>query len=132
MTLRPTHLIAAFGFGCAFIGSFLPWLRVLFVTKNGIEGDGVITAALAVVGVLSIFIARKSWRWLAVLAAAAIIAVVLYDSIDASQRLNELRNDDEFGLDLEFADIVAEGLVLTAVGGVIGLFAGAANASSEP
>ncbi len=38
--------------GAVAVGSFLPWASVLGISVSGIEGDGVVTLVLAVVGVI--------------------------------------------------------------------------------
>lgn len=35
---------------CAFVTSFLPWVRVLFISVNGTDGDGMITLVTAALG----------------------------------------------------------------------------------
>ncbi|MSX16728.1 MAG: hypothetical protein F2805_10460, partial [Actinobacteria bacterium] len=39
----------------ALIGSFLPWARVFFVTINGTDGDGIITAILSSIALFLIY-----------------------------------------------------------------------------
>jgi hypothetical protein len=72
--------------GAAFIGSFLPWARVLFVTVSGTDGDGNITALTAAGAALCLFLATRDEpaqrRFLvgALLLSVVCAGVYLYDA----------------------------------------------------
>lgn len=68
-------LVAATG---VLLGSFLPWASVLGFTKYGYEGDGAITAVLAVLGLLTLVVGWRSAKVQAPLAGLAAL-VPLFD-----------------------------------------------------
>lgn len=84
--LPPVLVITYGALGAAFIGSFLPWARVLFVTVNGTDGDGVITALTAAGAALCLFLAtreepvQRKLLIAALLLSVACAAVYLYDA----------------------------------------------------
>ena len=49
-SLSGAQVVSLLGFGAMLVGSFLPWVRADILEANGTEGEGVYTAALAVVG----------------------------------------------------------------------------------
>jgi len=57
--LPPLTIVTYGALGAAFIGSFLPWARVLFVTVNGTDGDGNITAITAAGAAVCLFLATR-------------------------------------------------------------------------
>jgi opacity protein-like surface antigen len=120
------------GAGLAALGSFLPWVTAdigaFSVTKNGTEGDGVITLILAVaMGLVFIFGRKpKSVAWLVIVLAGLVLAVALYDTVDVSNKADELANNSSslfqvsasVGIGLWLA--LAAG-VLAFVGGIVAL-----------
>lgn len=60
------------------IGAFLPWASVLdIVDKNGIEGDGVLTLILAIIGAGALLLGRgRLWGLITMLIAASLIALI--------------------------------------------------------
>lgn len=92
----PPLLVLAYGaLGAAFIGSFLPWARVLFVTVSGTDGDGVITALSAAGAALLLFLATReepAQRKLligAFLLSVVCAAVYLYDANQLARNYGE-------------------------------------------
>jgi hypothetical protein len=55
-------LLAGVGVGLAFLASFLPWGRVAFITVNGTDGDGKITAITSAVAAVLLLIAHRTRR----------------------------------------------------------------------
>jgi uncharacterized YccA/Bax inhibitor family protein len=55
-------LLAAAGTGLAFLASFLPWGRVAFITVNGTDGDGKLTAITSAVAAVLLLIAYRTRR----------------------------------------------------------------------
>lgn len=55
-----TLLVAFIALGAAFLGSFLPWVRVLFVTVNGTDGDGNVTAILSLAAAVLLTVAVRT------------------------------------------------------------------------
>ena len=78
-------VIALFGFAGVILGAFLPWAHVLFFSVSGLDGDGVITLILGVIGAALITFGRRGTTTLV----AALVGVVacgigLYDSVNLS------------------------------------------------
>jgi hypothetical protein len=55
----PLELIAKVALAVALIGSFMPWARVLFITVNGTDGDGVITALTSGAALILVFAGER-------------------------------------------------------------------------
>ena len=78
------------------VGSLLPWVKAeagfLTVTKNGIDGDGVLTLLLAGTLALLFALVRQATTagWLVVVLGGLAGAIALYDTIDVSQQADEL------------------------------------------
>lgn len=93
--LPPIVVITYGALGAAFIGSFLPWARVLFVTVNGTDGDGVITALAAAGAALCLFLATReepAQRKLLIAACALSLlcaGVYLYDANQLAREYGE-------------------------------------------
>jgi hypothetical protein len=81
------------------ISAFLPWASFLRFSKSGIEGDGIVTLVLAIVGLALIW---RSWGgWMSQVALAALVVLIgLYD-------LNEVGNLAAIGLYLTFVAGIA-------------------------
>jgi hypothetical protein len=68
-------LLAAAGIGLAFLASFLPCGRVAFLTVNGTDGDGKLTAITSVVAAVLLLIAYRTGRnTTSLLAVATVLA----------------------------------------------------------
>ncbi len=98
----PMTIVAGVSIGVAFICSFLPWVSVLFITVNGIDGDGTLTAVLSVVagGFFGLAVkARlnrrndKGWIIGSVLAIFLAFAVYTYHLVDLSSMNQSSPND---------------------------------------
>jgi hypothetical protein len=74
--------VALAGFAGMVVGAFLPWAKFLFLSKEGIEGDGVLTLILGFVGFG--LVAVTSGKGAAVSALLAILGFIIavYDVID--------------------------------------------------
>jgi hypothetical protein len=106
--------------GVALLGSFLPWAKVLFITVNGTDGDGMITAA-ASAGALALTFAaaRSSDPGLAIylfgfLSSALSTGVYIYHF----QNLSNFKGDN--GDDLTIAVNPGVGLIFGSIGSVAG------------
>lgn len=69
-------------------GSLGPWAKVAFLTKNGLDGDGVITLVLALVAGLAVLVSgvrsRPPSRVLLGICGVLALAVTVFDVIDVS------------------------------------------------
>ncbi len=120
MALVTRLLLGAFAL--AFVASFLPWVRVLFITVNGTDGDGMITLATAGIGFGLVLLGERISRRRVVVAAgvtacAALTTLVyVYNLADVSHAAGE--SADEFfdlGVSPQF------GLILGAIAAPIAL-----------
>jgi hypothetical protein len=108
----------------ALLGAFLPWATAsaafVSVSKNGIEGDGKLTAVLSVVaGILVLTYLRSARRQPAVLVIVgvlgAIVALVgVADFVDVSSKIGELTTEQQRLVSIS----VGVGLYLTITAGV--------------
>lgn len=111
----------------ALIGSFLPWARVFFVTINGTDGDGIITAILSSVALFLIYGSKRALTrgktgqvqlGFAVLCATLTAAVYIYDFVNLTSLSDEGSN--------EFFEITVQpqiGIIVGTFGAVIGTIA---------
>jgi hypothetical protein len=87
------------------VGSFGPWARALFVNVSGLEGDGVITLAIALAAAASLwrYAAGGSPAFLVAIAAGAVIAAAIgvYDATEIESQ----SSIDFFGEQLELASV---------------------------
>jgi hypothetical protein len=123
-TRTPTsHVIIYAALLAALVGSFLPWARVWFITVNGTDGDGVITAATSLVA-LGFFFGRNrtagkvTGLTITAFVFSAIAAIVyVYDIINISSLASASDSSDE-----EFFDIAVTpqfGLIMGAAGAIV-------------
>ncbi len=128
MYVRPSQAIALLSFLGVAVGSFLPWATILVFSKAGTDGDGVITLVLAGIGGLLILLSRSTAASLfAALAALSAAAVGFYDTVDVSNRINDL-NQATTVLDMHAQ--VGTGLILVDISAVAATIASAVHASS--
>ena len=111
----------------ALIGSFLPWARVFFVTINGTDGDGIITAILSSVALFLIYGSKRALArgktgqvqlGFAVLCATLTAAVYIYDFVNLTSLSDESSS--------EFFEITVQpqiGIILGSIGAVVGTIA---------
>ena len=111
----------------ALIGSFLPWARVFFVTVNGTDGDGIITAILSSIALFLIYGSKRALvrektgqvqLGFAVLCAALTAAVYIYDFVNLTSLTDESPN--------EFFEITVQpqiGIIVGSIGAVVGTIA---------
>jgi hypothetical protein len=121
---RPYFWVTIAGAVAAVVAAFLPWVTVraafLSVSKNGVDGDGRITAVVAVVvgiiAVVNLRTARKSTAALVTIGVlGAIIALIgIVDFVDVKSRIADLTAEEAR---LVTAD-VGVGLYLTIAAGV--------------
>ena len=77
-SLKVSDTIAALGFGVAIVGSIGPRVSTAFGSVAGFHGDGKITGALAVVGIVCLLVGRRT-RVLAMLAALLELGLGVYE-----------------------------------------------------
>ena len=111
----------------ALIGSFMPWAKVFFVTVNGTDGDGIITAILSSVDLFLIYGSKRALArektgqvqlGFAVLCATLTAAVYIYDFVNLTSLSDESSN--------EFFEITVQpqiGIILGSIGAVVGTIA---------
>lgn len=109
------------------VGALLPWVKaeagIFSVTKNGIDGDGVITLLLGGGITLAFLLTRapKTAAWLVIALAGLATAVAAYDTIDISKKAEDLTNRSSF---IHVSATVGVGLWLSLAGGVVALVGG--------
>ena len=114
--LKPAQAVALLAFFGVFIGSFLPWVSVGIFTKNGTDGDGIITLILAATGVALLLFARSQGpALLAGLAALLAVGVGGYDAVNISNKANELNSTQSL---IQFNVSIGSGLVLLIISGI--------------
>jgi len=122
------------GLGAIAIGSILPWVKAsagLFsATKNGTDGDGVLTLVLAGLAAGGFLVARqvKAAAWIVVACAGLAGAVALYDTIDISNKADELARNTTISVSAS----VGEGLWIALVGSIVALVGGIMALRSTP
>jgi hypothetical protein len=117
------------GAGALAIGSLLPWVKAsvgLFtVTRNGTDGDGVITLIIAGLAALLYLVIkpRPAAEWVAVALGGVAGAIAVYDIADVANRAQELAaSDSTVSASIGFGLIVAAiGAAAVVVGGIIGI-----------
>lgn len=97
--------------GLVAVAAFLPWVSVLGFTKTGVDGDGVPTLILALVGLA--LISRRWLGWIGQILPAGIVAAIAID---------DLNNAGNFA---------AIGLYLTLVGGPVWAVAALVSRNSK-
>lgn len=116
--------LAIGGSGAAAIGAFLPWVKVSILgqtaSQNGIDGDGTITLALALVAA-GVIVVRN---WEKVDKAAVLVAGLVTAGIGVMYIMDPASGTSASGTMMESAFSPGIGLYLTALGG-IGMLAGA-------
>lgn len=117
--MTASHTLAAAGAALLAAGSAGPWVKVAFLTKDGLEGDGVITLTLAAVVAVLVIVAGLRGRTPSRLALAACailaLAICFIDILDARDAgIGAIEASVGWGLWLALAG----GLVL-AVGAVV-------------
>ncbi len=111
------------------LGSLLPWVKasagIFTVTRNGTDGDGVITLILAGLAALLYFVIkpRPAAEWVALGLGAVAGVIAIYDIADVANRAHELAaNNSTVSASVGFGLIVAAiGAAAVVVGGIIGL-----------
>lgn len=126
MTVRTPQIIALFGFGCAFIGSFLPWIKIGVFSKAGTDGDGMVTLVAAAIGALVLLFGGSGGRMLAVLAAIVVIGVIIVDLVDLSDRVEQFNRTQSL-IRMEASSAIGSGMLLTILGGGVALLASLAG-----
>jgi hypothetical protein len=96
--------------GVVVLAAFLPWASFLSYSKAGIDGDGVMTLVIALVGLLLLW---RGWLgWIGQLILAGLVAAIgIYDLNDAG-------------------NLAAIGLYLTFLAGVVWVIAAIASRKS--
>jgi hypothetical protein len=123
----PVRVLILGGAALLLAGSFLPWARAeagpFTATKNGIDGDGVLTLVLALAIALFLFLVRhpRVMAGLVVGAGGLATLVAVIDVVDVSNRANDL----EASITSLHASVsVGYGLWIALVGGVIAVAGG--------
>jgi Protein of unknown function (DUF2510) len=119
------------------IGALLPWVKaeagIFSATKNGIEGDGVLTLLLAIAIALVCWLARRPRRAavVAIVLAGLAAAIGIYDMVDITNKANDLASSTA----IHVSATIGVGLwltVLAAVAVIIGAFIGFNDAKVAP
>ncbi len=114
------------------IGSTGPWAKVWFITVSGLDGDGKITAALALIcgGLLAYRAAKPATsRWIPAVAAAAFAVCLifgLYYLVDLQSFINEDQAEDDL-----FIVQVGWGLYVLVLGALGGIAASIASLRTD-
>lgn len=111
----------------ALIGSFLPWAKVFFVTINGTDGDGIITAIASAIALFLFYSSRRAIArqktgqvqlGFAILCIAITAAIYIYDFANLTSLSDESSN--------EFFEISVQpqiGIIVGSIGAVVGTIA---------
>ena len=108
----------------ALVGSFLPWARVLFLTVNGTDGDGMFTAVLSAITLFLIYsskraIANKATGRKQLGLATSFIAIATAIYVYDLANLTSLTSDDSD----EFFEITVQpgfGIIIGTIGAIVG------------
>ena len=120
-----TKVLALGGAALAAIGSFLPWATVsggfVDISKNGMDGDGVITLVGALVfGGLAVWSLMGSWskgRMIGALVVAVLVTLIaVIDIADVASRFSDI-DTEALGLDVS----IGIGLWIVLLGGLAGV-----------
>lgn len=118
------HVVIYASLFTALIGSFLPWARVLFITINGTDGDGMITAIASLVALVCFYSLNRTTGKTTALKAVSLIAAVIaagiyvYDFVNISS-LAEASDDEFFDVSVtpQFGLIIGTaGALIAAIG----------------
>ena len=111
----------------ALIGSFLPWARVFFITINGTDGDGILTAIGSGIALFLIYSSKRAIAkqkngqtqlGFAILCIAITAAIYIYDFVNLTSLSDESSND--------FIEISVQpqiGIIVGSIGAVVGTIA---------
>jgi len=111
----------------ALIGSFLPWARVLFITINGTDGDGILTAIGSGIALFLIYASKRAIAkqnngqtqlGFAILCIGITAAIYIYDFVNLTSLSDENSN--------EFFEITVQpqiGIIIGTIGAVVGTIA---------
>jgi hypothetical protein len=78
------------------VGSFLPWVKAsagpFTATENGLDGDGVITLAMAIGIVLAALLIKRASTAVTTVLVLAVLAgaIAVYDWVDVSKQADDL------------------------------------------
>jgi hypothetical protein len=109
-------LVSVVGFGGIILGAFLPWAKSASISATGIDGDGLVTLVLGVVGaILMLFWAYARHAAVALVFAGVAFAVGVYNL------QNIMGTETGFGLVIQTR--VGEGLWLTVVASLVAVAA---------
>ena len=111
----------------ALIGSFLPWARVLFITINGTDGDGILTAIGSGIALFLIYASKRAIAkqnngqtqlGFAILCIGITAATYIYDFVNLTSLSDESSS--------EFFEITVQpqiGIIIGTIGAVVGTIA---------
>jgi hypothetical protein len=122
-------IVVFVGAGALVLGSLLPWVKatagVFTVTKNGIEGDGVLTLILAGLAALLFgVIKRRNVAAIVTLIIGVLAgAIAIYDIADISQKAHDLSTTSinvsaSVGVGLILAALASAAIVVGAIMGI--------------
>jgi hypothetical protein len=128
------RVLVLLGVAAIAVGSILPWVKAsagpFTATKNGTDGDGVITLLLAGLAAVGFLVARqtKAAAWIVVTCAGLAGAVALYDTIDISNKADDLARNTTISV----SATVGEGLWIALLGAVVALVGGIMALRTNP
>ena len=108
----------------ALVGSFLPWARVFFITVNGTDGDGLITAIFSSIALFLIYASKRAMSrqktgqvqlGFAIACVALTAIVYIYDFANLTSLSDEESN--------EIIQVTVEpqiGIIIGTIGAVVG------------
>ena len=111
----------------ALIGSFLPWARVFFITINGTDGDGILTAIGSGIALFLIYSSKRAIAkqkngqiqlGFVILCIGITAAIYIYDFVNLTSLSDESSND--------FIEISVQpqiGIIVGSIGAVVGTIA---------
>ena len=131
-TWESPRILVAAGAAAVIFGSLMPWVSISTgfgsITKNGIEGDGVITLIAGAVVLVLVFVGKYVGS---LIVSALATALLIFEIVDVNRAIDDIDSD--------FATAsVGWGLWLSTVGAVIALIASfivrrpRANSPSSP
>lgn len=128
--IRISDVACALGFLVVLAGSVGPWVQAPLGSLSGFNGDGKITAGLAVLGMLTMVV-RRAGPWVAAIVGLATLGLGVYEYEHIHHGLTALRGLILFGHHLSIGWSVGWGVYAVIGGALVAGFAAVATADKK-